>query len=163
MLRARSALLMAALLVLPAARSHLFAQTPEVQGNTLEGVWRIVEVTYTEPSYPTSTNPEPSLIIYTKRHYSFIAIRPRPKLEPPANPGKLTDAEKIARYEHWFRMTAHAGTYEYKDGVVTTRAIAAKNEAVMRGEESFEVKHEGGLLWLISGPNGYTLKLKRVE
>ena len=39
----------------------------------------------------------------------------------------------------------------------------AKNEAVMRGTEQFEVKSEGQALMLVSQKNKYALKLVRLE
>ena len=47
------------------------------------------------------------MIIDTKRHYSVLAQdgdgRQQPREVPPPfkTPGKPTDAEKIALYEHW--------------------------------------------------------------
>ena len=150
--------------VLVALMAELIAQPSDGKVPSLEGVWRIVEVASADPAYPTNSTPQRSQIIYTKKHYSYIAInRPRPKLEEPATAGTFTDAEKIARYEHWRLITAHSGTYEFKDGIVRTRAVAAKNEAVMNGVEEFQVKSKGGLLWLVSEANGYTLKLRRLE
>ncbi len=141
-------------------------QVPAQGMQSLQGVWRIVEVTFADPNEPTLRNPQPSQVIYTKNHYSYIAINGgehRPKVEKPQTTGKFTDAEKIARYEHWARLTAHSGTYEVRGGILTTQAVVAKNEAVMRGVEKFEVKVENQMLWLVSRENGYTLKLVRVE
>jgi hypothetical protein len=160
----RGRLLLATAVASSMLLSQPSAKTSDEPVRSLEGVWRIVEVTYTDAAQPPLRNPEPSQIIYTKSHYSFIGInQPRTPLERPVSPGKLTDAEKIARYEHWFRVTAHSGTYEFKDGVVRTRAVVAKNDAVMQGVEEFQVRGESGLVLLVAPQWGYTLKLKRIE
>jgi hypothetical protein len=148
--------------------SQLSAQISPGLEKSLQGVWRIAEVTSTKANEPGVRNPQPSQIIFTKTHYSFIAInRPRPKLAKPADPDTLTDAEKLAQklaqHEHWALVTAHSGTYDVREGVLTFRAAVAKNEAVMHGTERFEVKREGETLMLISQENGYTLKLVRLE
>jgi hypothetical protein len=157
-----SLLIVAVALIIGPCR--LSAQIPTGTEKSLQGVWRIAEVISTNASAPSVRNPQPSQIIFTKTRYSYIAVnQPRPKLAPPANPSKLTDAEKIARYEHWALVTAHSGTYDVRGAVLTFRAAVAKNDAVMCGTERFEVKSEGEAIMLVSEENGYTLKLARLE
>jgi hypothetical protein len=96
------------------------AQTPP----SIEGVWRIAQ-RITPAGNPaangvdvTQNNPAPSLLIFTKSHYSEIyetGGRPRPSVSPPANPQQLTDADKIAWYNQWRPFTANSGTYEISD------------------------------------------------
>ena len=74
---------------------QLAAQSSIETGKSLQGVWRIAEVTSSEGDELAVRNPQPSQIIFTKTHYSYMAVnQPRPKLVPPANPSKLTDSEK---------------------------------------------------------------------
>ena len=140
----------------------------------LEGVWRIVESTTTGADPSTNSNPEPNLIIFTKGHYSFLSVNsegPRPQFAPPKDPNKLTDAEKIARYEQWSPFSANAGTYEVKGTTLTRRPLVAKNEGVMTRNSSFEseFKLEGNTLSLTTRsvpgqPAGETRhKLRRLE
>jgi len=91
---------------------------------SLEGVWKIVETVTTGADAATITDPQPSLVIFTKGHYGVLSVhgaQPRPQFAPPKDPNKLTDAEKIARYEQWSRFTANAGTYEVKGATLTRR------------------------------------------
>lgn len=140
----------------------------------LEGVWKIVESVTTGANASTNSNPQPSLIIFTKGYYSFLVVfgtQPRPKVEPAKDPNKLTDAEKIARYEQWYPFVANTGTYEIKGTTLTRRPVVAKVEAVMTTDPPItqEFKLEGNTLWLITKsaagqPASETrMKLMRVE
>ena len=120
---------------------------------SLEGVWKIMETVTTGAGAATITNPQPSLIIVTKGYYSVLSVQgaePRPQFAPPKDPNKLTDAEKIARYEQWSRFTANAGTYEVKGATLIRRPLVAKNETVMARNSSFasEFKLDGNTLWV---------------
>ena len=141
---------------------------------TLEGVWKIVEMTTTGANGSTISNPQPSLVIFTKGHYSYLSVNsegPRPQFAPAKDPTKLTDAEKIARYEQWNSFTANAGTYEVKGTTLIRRPLVAKNETVMAKNSSIEseFKMDGNTLRVITKstagqPAGETrIKLRRAE
>ena len=49
---------------------------------------------------------------------------------PPKEAGKLTDAEKIARFEHQ-PFLANAGKYELKGSTLTMNAMVAKSQETM--------------------------------
>jgi hypothetical protein len=88
-------------------------------------------------------------------HYSYISIggtTPRETLPAAADPEQLTDAEKIARYEHWGPVTANAGTYEVQGTTIVRHPSVAKNQAYMTPETSVSQEFElaGDTLWLIS-------------
>ena len=140
----------------------------------LEGVWKIVELTTTGANASTIRNPQPSLVIFTKGHYSYLSLNsegPRPTFTAAKDPNKLTDAEKIARYEQWSPFSANAGTYEVKGTTLTRRPLVAKNETVMAKNFSIEseFKLDGNTLSLTTKsmpgqPAGETrAKLSRVE
>jgi hypothetical protein len=149
-----------------------------VQGQTktqVEGVWKLTEV-LVPPKNPaekgtTITNPQPGLIILTKGYYSFLVVREeRPALAPAKDPDNLTDAEKIARYEHWRAFAANSGTYEVKGSMLMLHPIVAKNVAVMTSTTplTWELKLEGpNSLWLIPPSDRATtdprLKVTRLE
>jgi hypothetical protein len=150
-----------------------FAQTSS-SAPSLTGVWKIVEVVMTGANAATITNPQPNLVIFTKGHYSHLGVmgeQPRPRFEPAKDPTKLTNAEKIARYEQWSPFIANAGTYEVKGRTLIRRPLVAKNETVMAKNSSLEgeFKLEGNTLWVTTKsvpgqPAGETrAKLKRVE
>lgn len=146
--------------------SGAFAQTK----SPVEGVWKITEVV--TPSGETISNPQPSLIIFTKGHYSQIAVtgtQPRAQVDPPKDPQKLTDAEKIARFEQWGPFSANAGTYVVKGTTLTMRPIVAKSVQVMSGQTPLELTFKleaPNTLWLIpaEGATGQAKrKLTRLE
>jgi hypothetical protein len=155
--------------------SAAFAQTK----SPVEGVWKIAEVvtpgrdSAEKGATVTNSNPQPSLMIFTKGYYSQVFVvgdQPRAAFEPAKDPQNPTDAEKIARYEQWGPFVANSGTYEIKGSTIIRRAIVAKNVAVMTGATPnvLEFKLEGpNTLWLIpTGDQAATqsrLKLTRLE
>ena len=119
---------------------------------SVQGTWTLAEVVTTGANAATNSNPQPGLYIFTNRHYSLVSVtstQPRPNVPPAKTPGKLTDAEKVARYDMWSPLTAQSGTYEIKGTTLTTRPLVAKNVGVMTGPASVaEFKLEGNTLWL---------------
>jgi hypothetical protein len=96
--------------------------------------------------------------------------QPRAAVAPPKEAGKLTDTEKIARYEQWKSFRANAGTYEVKGSTLTMNAMVAKSQERMTSAATatFEIKLEGSnTLWLIPpadrGTTDERIKLTRVE
>ena len=126
------------------------------QGPSLEGAWRVTEVVVTGANASTNKTPQPGLYIFTKKHYSVVAVggtSPRKEFGAAKDPANLTDAEKMARYEAWNQFTANAGTYEVKGNTLTTRPTVAKNPSVMGGEgQTREFKMDGKTLTLIQKP-----------
>lgn len=121
---------------------------------SVEGVWKVAEVVTTGAQATTNSSPQPSLIIFSRGHYSYLSIgatEPRPNVAP-KDPDKPTDAEKIAKYGEWDPFTANAGTYEVKGTTLTRRPLVAKNQAVMTTNPPIiqEWKLEGSTLWLIT-------------
>jgi len=156
-----------------AAGGHVSAQAK----SPIEGVWKVAEVQVIGGANPsTNSAPQPGLYIFTKGHYSVMAIngdKARTAVDGQGGRGQaasLTDAQKIALYDHWSPFTANSGSYTINGAVLTTRPLVAKNEGVMRGDpQTREFKVEGTTLWLIAKPPaGQTgaetrTKLTRVE
>jgi hypothetical protein len=122
---------------------------------SVEGVWKITEMVITGANPMTNRSPQPSLIIFARGHYSYLSVngtQPRAKYEAPKDPSKLTDAEKIVRYEQWSPFTANAGTYKITGTTLTLRPIVAKVVDVMTTNPPIvdEFKLEGNTL-LLSG------------
>jgi hypothetical protein len=132
----------------------VFGQTKSLTPATLDGVWKISEIVTTGANAGTNRSPQPSLVIFTKGYYSFLSVngtQARPKVAPAKDPAKLTDAEKLARYEQWSPFTANSGTFEIKGTTLSRRPIVAKNDAVMTGPPATaEMQLEGDSLWLIT-------------
>jgi hypothetical protein len=159
--------------VLAAINAMVLAQTKP----SLQGVWRAVEVTVTNPNPPpnarpkgTHTNLQPNLLIFTAKHYSVIAdtaVEPRPTT-PVKEEGKPTVEELQAR---WGPFTANAGTYEVSGDTLTTHPVVAKNPALQgKGVLHATIKLEGDNLWVtvLEGATGKienptTVKHVRVE
>ena len=150
----------------------VLAQSPAP--SPIEGVWRVAEVVTTGANASTVGNPQPSLIVFTRGYYSYMSVDgagPRPKFASARNPRRLTDAEKVARYEQWENFTANAGTYEVKGSTLTRRPMVAKNETVMTTNPPLvaEFTIEGDTLWLTSRSapgdpaSGTRTKLTRLE
>lgn len=132
------------------------------------GVWRVSEVRM--PNGRTVTDPQPSLGIFTARHFSAIAVTsdaPRPD----SPPGEQPTDKQLAEAFRAFR--AQAGTYEIKGNEITYRIVVAKNPSGMRAgsfvTDTFRMEGKD-TLWVTrkatdAGParNPTTWKLTRLE
>ena len=149
----------------------LLSQLSAASPSTIQGVWRVTEVTTTGTDGSTNKSPQPSLYIFTAKHYSLIRINgttSRPDM-PQGQQTKATAAQLLAV---WGPVTANSGTYELAGGKLTTHAIVAKNTfAMAKGASSVSsYKLDGKTLTITSernpsGPvaNPTTWKLTRVE
>jgi hypothetical protein len=124
----------------------------DAQSPSLQGAWRVTQIVVTGANAASNRSPQPGLYVFTRQHYSIMTVNgtePRKNFEAARDAAKLTDAEKIARYEAWNPFTANAGTYTVKGNVLTTKAMVAKNPAVMGTEGTREFRIEGNTLTLI--------------
>jgi hypothetical protein len=140
--------------ILATAASLGFAQA-KPSASSIEGVWRVTELVRTGANASTNSSPQPSLYIFTKGHYSLITVngtKPRTASAAAKDPNKLTDAEKLARYEEWEAFSANAGTYEIKGTTLSRRALVAKSVSVMTATSpsTSEFKVDGKTLVLVS-------------
>jgi hypothetical protein len=144
---------------------------------SIQGVWRAVEITITNPNPPpnslpkgTHTNIQPELLIFTAKHYSLTAdtaAEPRPTT-PVKEPGKPTLEELQSR---WGPFAANAGTYEVSGDTLTRHVVVAKNPANQgKGVNRATIKLEGKNLWVTQVENARgkvenpaTVKYVRVE
>ena len=109
----------------------LLSQSGAASQPTLQGVWQVTEVTTTGPNASTNKSPQPSLYIYTAKHYSVMRVNgttPRPDL--PQDLKMATADQLLAVYGPAFSATS--GTYEVAGGKLTTRPLVAKNPATMK-------------------------------
>jgi hypothetical protein len=147
--------------------------------SSIQGAWRVVEVTVTSPNPPPGSRPkgtytdlQPSLLIFTGKHYSQMndtAIKPRPTTAFKVA-GKPTAEEMQAQ---WGPFNASSGTYELTGTTLVRHAIVAKNPAFQGSKTAVlrsTIKLDGTNLWLtttetaagkVSDPN--TVKYVRVE
>jgi len=132
----------------------LFGQSRST-ASPLQGVWRAQEMVFVGGSNPrTAKNPQPYFRIYAGKHFSLVGLmsdQPRRMLEPPKNPDRLTQAEMVARYEHWLPFHGQAGTYEIKGNQVVHRWFVGKGEADTNRGQTHDFKLDGGnTLWLFN-------------
>lgn len=109
----------------------LFAQSGAASQSTIQGVWQVAEVTTTGPNASTNKSPQPSLYIYTAKHYSLIRVNgttARPDL--PEDSTKATAAQLLAAWGP-SAFAAQSGTYELAGGKLTTRALVARGTRPM--------------------------------
>jgi hypothetical protein len=134
---------------------------------SIEGVWKITNLTATGANPTTNPSPQASVYIFSHGHYSVVADSgPAPRtaasVKDPANP---TDAEKLAKYQEWAAVTAQAGTYEVKGAILTRLPTVAKNVSVIgpAGKAESEIKLTGDTLLMISkAPAGQPAREQRL-
>jgi hypothetical protein len=140
----------------------LFAQSKA----TIQGVWRVVEVTPTGPNATINTSPQPGFYIFTAKHFSIIRDASPKGRQPVKDIAKLTGEEALATYGPF---QARAGTYEVTGSTINMTVQVAKNPPHGRKEvDSFKI--EGDTLWItqMTGATGKvanptTIRLTRVE
>ena len=120
---------------------------------SLQGAWRITESVVTGANAETNRNRQPGLYLFTKEHYSAMFVRGtavRKDFGTAKDPARLTDAEKMARFDAWEPFTANSGTYTVSGNTVTFRPLVSKSPSVMGGEPiKREFKIEGNTLILV--------------
>ncbi len=134
----------------------------------LEGAWRVVEVEVTGPSARTVEAPQPGLLLFTGRHYSYTFVTsdgPRPPLPPgPATPEDLATI--------WNPFTANAGAFEVSGSVMFRRPLVAKSpDAMAQGTfNQYSFRLSADTLWMTTtatetGPvrNPSTVRYVRVR
>ena len=151
------------------AVAAILLTSASAQSKQLSGVWRVTELTTTGENASTNSSPQPSQYIFTKKHYSVVAVTAK---EPRSIADVSTATADELRAVFGSGFAANSGTYEVKGDLLTMRPYVAKNPGFMQ-EGNFAVskfKIEGDVLTLIShsnrqGPvaNPTTTRLKRVE
>ncbi len=139
-------------------------------GQKVEGVWSLTEVTTTGTDGSTKQSTQPSMYLFTKKHYSVIYVSSADARPQIADLSTATADELRNVFVNSF--IANAGTYEVKSGKLTMRPTVAKSPAFMAAGTflTTTVKIDGNVMTLVSdssnsGPatNPTTFKLKRVE
>jgi hypothetical protein len=136
----------------------------------IQGAWKVTEVTTTGNGGRTNTSPQPSLFLFTRKHFSMLAVNgDNPRPNTPADPSKASAAELFAA---WGPFTAVSGTYQVSGGTLTTHPSVSKNprNMVPGAEATYTMKMERKTLILVNvtGPGGAAtnptaMKLTRVE
>lgn len=137
-------------------------ETEAPMQTSIEGAWKVTERSLKSPDTSwTDTNPQPSLYIFSKQHYSIMFVpsgsdgtsQPRELVsgdQPVLGSVDPTDAEKLAAFDS---IIANSGTYEVSGSTVTTRPTVAKSPNFMSGGSlTFTYELEGDTLQLINSP-----------
>jgi hypothetical protein len=152
----------------------ILVATSSLQGQaqtSIQGVWRLIEVTSSGRNASTNSAPQPALYIFTSKHYSITRVtstEPRPGYKDLAN---RTEAEEIAA---WRPFQAQAGTYEVKGDILYLRVTVSKQPQLMNPAlqpEAFTFSLEETRLTLVHKSdqagrpiaNPQTFRLARVE
>lgn len=134
--------------VLSAAAVHAEAkEAPQslVQGDGhsgLEGVWKITEVVQTGAGAYAVPAPQPGLIIFTKRHFSWMWL-PGGMARGLFEAAVPTNEEKLAAFD---ALVASSGTYQLNGSTATFRHIVSKSPNAVSIDEQFLI--EGDTLTL---------------
>jgi hypothetical protein len=135
---------------------------------SIQGVWRVVEVTVTNPNPApgllgkgTQTTVQPSLLIFTNKHYSTTAdqaAQPRPTMQFKV----LTKPTAEEMQAQWGPFAANAGTYELAGNTLTRRPMVAKNPLVQasKGVTRSTIKMDQNNLWITTTENAGTGKVE---
>jgi hypothetical protein len=147
---------------LPILAAFIFAVSGQVAfgqealtAQSFEGVWKVTKVVKTGANPATDTHPQPSLTILYRGYYCVIrdnSSEPRKPSPEPKDPAKLTDAEKIARYEEWAPFMASGGTYEVEGNTLITHNVVAKQAKGMTKTEEATIKFDGDT-FVATAPN----------
>jgi hypothetical protein len=144
---------LAAALVLSAATGAAAAGA-KGKAASIEGAWKVTNVVITGANPLTVTNPQESLYVFSHGHYANVSDqgdKARTASPPAKEAGKLTDAEKLARYEEWAPVAAQGGTYKVAGGKLTRTPTVAKSvAAVTGGSVESDIKITGDTMVLTS-------------
>lgn len=132
----------------------------------LEGAWRVAEVVTTGPGGRANGAPQPGLLLFTGRHYSYTLVTsevPRPALGP-----GLASAEDLLSV--WSPFSANAGTFEVSGNTMRRRPIVAKSpDAMAEGAyNEYTFRLSADTLWITTvgtegGPAGYPSTVRYVR
>ena len=145
----------------------LFCVSAAAQSKSIQGVWKLNEQTN---AGKTKIMSQPSMYIFTKKHYRIIYVASDTPRPVPEDLSKMTAEELRATFVTGF--IANAGTYELKNGKLTMRPIVAKAPIAMQNNSWIRsaVTINGNSLTLAPeendrGPitNPTTSKLTRIE
>ena len=117
-----------------------------VLGQSLRGVWKPIQVVV--DSGPDrgrhTTDVQPGLLIFTKRHYSMTQVQ---GFKARLVPSDSASDEELGR--SFLPFTANAGTYQRSDSTITFSPTVAKHPAVMAAGRklTFVARLKGDTLW----------------
>ena len=121
------------------------AATNPLVGQTIDGVWKPVEVVADSGASRGrhTTDVQPGLLVFTRRHYSMMFVQ---GFAPRAIPSASATDEQVGLL--FIPFTANAGTYQRTDSTITFTPTVAKHPAVMAGGPfTVQLRVKGDTLW----------------
>ncbi len=125
---------------------------------SIEGVWKVSRVVVTGANPKTWDSPQATIWIFSRGYYSAVEDTSQVGRSPapaPKEPGKPTDAEKLAKYAEWSQFSAAAGTYEIKGSTLIQHPIVAKSLSNLTPADQrsdLELSGDTAVLVIKSGP-----------
>jgi hypothetical protein len=132
-----------------AALALIVATSHPALGQSLVGTWKPVEaVVDSGPDRGRhTTDMQPGLLIFTKRHYSLMFVN---SFKPRPIPSDSATNEELGLI--FIPFTANAGTYQRKDSTLILSPSVAKNPAVMSGRTlTVVVRVKRDTMWARTG------------
>ena len=131
---------------------------------SIQGVWRVAEVTTTGPNASTNKSPQPGLYIFTGKHYSLVrdaSLNPRIAIK---DSGNVTAPEALATFGPFI---AQSGTYDVSGTTINVTPVVAKfpasREKYGTSTWSFELQGDTLSMTYLIGRDATTVRLTRVE
>ncbi len=117
--------------------------------NGLLGVWQIQVIENTTSSGSSiNSNAQPSLVIFTRSHYSLIWMPGTTGMRAFKQRWLPTDEEMIQRYSE---IVVNSGTYTQTESTITARPVVSRVPEFMGGGTLlYEYRVQGDTLWLTS-------------
>jgi hypothetical protein len=115
---------------------------------SIQGVWRVVEVTTTGPHACVNKNPQPGLYIFTAKHYNILRDTSREVRGTVNDLSRITAEEALATFGP---LMAQSGTYEVSGSVLRGMPIVAKvrpAEGKYGASNTRSFKIDGDTLWM---------------
>ncbi len=148
-------------LVVAAVSFLAFRPAATTDASAVEGVWKLVHVTFTNDEGTQQENDvtQPSILLFTAGHYASVSVRGQ---EPRATfPEEPTDEQRLAA---WSRFYASAGTYEVEGNEINTKVIVTRNpNATAEQAENSSTFELDGDTMVRTFSNGVVLKYTRIE
>ena len=120
--------------------------------NPIYGVWQVSEILITGDGAKTISNPQPGLLIFAGKHYSYMYI-PGDKERSPFVGDVVTQQEKVDAFDSFF---ANTGTYERSGTTLTMIPLVAKNPGFEGGGYvRYQVKIDGNNLWITANNDDF--------
>jgi len=123
----------------------------------IAGVWKITDG---GPGGGRGGAQQPSLWLFTDKHFSRISNQGLGERAAFKNPGAPTAEDKAAAYDSF---NANAGTYDIKGNTIVFHVQLAKSQGIVGQDLEQEVEVKGSTLTVKNPNNGVVFRLTRVE